>query len=57
MVDYPFLQGRSFVFASQYAKLLPSELAGQYLSAAINVLEASSAGIPIKLSAVKAIKK
>ncbi|KAI5119706.1 hypothetical protein M0805_001421 [Coniferiporia weirii] len=54
--EYPFLQGRSFVFASQYSKLLPSQLAGHYMSAAIDVLEADGAGIPIKVSAVKAIQ-
>ena len=56
-IECPFLQGRSFVFASQFSKLLPSQLAGQYMSAAIDVLEADSAGIPIKVSAVKAIQK
>jgi importin-9 len=55
--EYPFLQGRAFVFASQYAKLLPSQLAGQYLDAAIQVIEASEAGIPVKISAIKAIHK
>ena len=55
--ETPFLQGRSFVFASQYAKILPEHLAGQYLSAAIEVMEASDSGIPIKLSAVKAVNK
>ncbi|EJD03488.1 ARM repeat-containing protein [Fomitiporia mediterranea MF3/22] len=54
--DCPFLQGRSFVFASQYSKLLPSQLADQYMSAAITVMENENAGIPIKVSAVKAIQ-
>ncbi|KAJ7109870.1 armadillo-type protein [Mycena epipterygia] len=53
--EYPFLQGRGFVFASQYAKLLPVQLAGQYLDAAIQVVEASEAGVPVKISAVRAI--
>ncbi|KAL0068448.1 hypothetical protein AAF712_004526 [Marasmius tenuissimus] len=53
--DFPFLQGRGFVFASQYAKLLPVQLAGQYLEAAVHVVEANDAGIPIKVSAVKAV--
>ncbi|KAL0575020.1 hypothetical protein V5O48_006949 [Marasmius crinis-equi] len=52
---FPFLQGRGFVFASQYAKLLPVQLAGQYLEAAVHVVEANDAGIPIKVSAVKAV--
>ncbi|KAG6810962.1 hypothetical protein H0H92_009610 [Tricholoma furcatifolium] len=50
----PFLQGRGFVFASKYAKLLSVEFAGQYLDAALQVIEASEAGIPVKISAVKA---
>ena len=55
--EYPFLQGRGFVFASQYAKLLPTQLAGQYLDAAVQVIEADNAGIPVKISAVKAVHK
>jgi len=57
IVEHQFLQGRAFVFASQYAKLLPIDLAGQYLEAAVQVIEASEAGIPVKISAVKAIHK
>ena len=57
LAEFPFLQGRAFVFASQYAKLLPGQLAGQYLDAAIQVLEAPEASIPVKVSAVKAIHK
>ncbi|KIY50482.1 ARM repeat-containing protein [Fistulina hepatica ATCC 64428] len=53
--ELPFLQGRAFVFASQYSKLLPAELTGQYLEAALQVVEATEAGIPVKVSAVKAI--
>ncbi|KAI5998077.1 armadillo-type protein [Pisolithus albus] len=53
--EFPFLQGRAFVFASQFAKLLPLQIAGQYLEAAAQVLESTVAGIPVKVSAVKAI--
>ncbi|TFY55031.1 hypothetical protein EVJ58_g8505 [Rhodofomes roseus] len=53
--DCPFLQGRAFVFASQYTKVLPVEMAGQYLQATVQVLEASEANVPIKISAVKAV--
>jgi hypothetical protein len=56
-LEHPFLQGRGFVFASQYAKLLPLDSAGQYLDAAIQVVEATEAGIPVKISAVKAVHK
>ncbi|KAF8913175.1 armadillo-type protein [Gymnopilus junonius] len=53
--DFPFLQGRGFVFASQYAKVLPLQSAGHYLGAAIQVLESPETGVPVKISAVKAV--
>ncbi|TFK42052.1 armadillo-type protein [Crucibulum laeve] len=53
--EFPFLQGRGFVFASQFAKLLPLQSAGHYLEAAIQVVEANDANVPVKISAVKAI--
>ncbi|EDR15931.1 uncharacterized protein LACBIDRAFT_242896 [Laccaria bicolor S238N-H82] len=53
--EHPFLQGRGFVFASQYAKLLPLDSAGHYLDATIQVVESTEAGIPVKISAVKAV--
>ncbi|KIM47710.1 hypothetical protein M413DRAFT_62252 [Hebeloma cylindrosporum] len=53
--DFPFLQGRAFVFASQYAKLLPLQSAAHYMNASIQVLESPEAGVPVKISAVKAI--
>ncbi|THH14476.1 hypothetical protein EW146_g5852 [Bondarzewia mesenterica] len=52
--ERPFLQGRCLVFASRYAKLLPVEIAGQYLEAAVQVIESRETGIPFKISAVKA---
>lgn len=55
--ECPFLQGRGFVFASQFSRLLPQEIAGSYLDAAIRVIENDGAQIPIKASAVKAIQK
>jgi hypothetical protein len=55
--EFPFLQGRGFVFASQFAKLLPLQLAGQYLDVAVQVIETAEAGIPVKISAVKALHK
>ncbi|KAI0066668.1 ARM repeat-containing protein [Artomyces pyxidatus] len=54
--DYPFMQGRCLVFASRYAKLLPLEISGQYLDAAVQVIESPETGIPFKISAVKAIQ-
>ncbi|WWC92624.1 uncharacterized protein L201_007583 [Kwoniella dendrophila CBS 6074] len=54
--DTPFLQGRAFVFASQFASLLSENLAGQYLGAAVHVLESREVSVPVKISAVKTIK-
>ncbi|KAH0837873.1 armadillo-type protein [Lanmaoa asiatica] len=53
--EFPFLQGRGFVFASQFAKLLPLQMAGQYLEAAMHAIESNSSSIPVKVSAVKAV--
>ncbi|KAG0198042.1 Importin 9 [Mortierella sp. GBA30] len=52
--DVPFLQGRSFVFASQFAKLLPSNLASQYVSAAVEAILRSPSAV-VKISALKAL--
>ncbi|KAG0276851.1 hypothetical protein BGZ95_006953 [Linnemannia exigua] len=50
----PFLQGRSFVFASQFAPILPLNLAAQYVSSAVEaILNAPSA--VVKVSALKAL--
>ena len=57
MLDYPFLQGRGFVFASQFASSLPAQLAGQYLEAAIQAIEMQDACSILKISAVKAVQK
>lgn len=56
-VECPFLQGRCLVFASRFAKLLPAHIAGQYLDAAVQVVESADTGIPFKISAIKAIHK
>ncbi|KAG6849551.1 hypothetical protein H0H93_007499 [Arthromyces matolae] len=53
--QYPFLQGRGFVFASQFSNILPSHFSGQYLDAALQVIEAAEPGVPVKISAVKAV--
>ncbi|CAG8680386.1 6167_t:CDS:10, partial [Gigaspora rosea] len=45
--EYPFLQGRAFVFASQYAVLLPGELASRYVSEAVCAIQGIGA-IPVK---------
>lgn len=57
LADVPFLQGRSFVFASQFAEILPQSLAKQYLDAAVQVLDSTEAGVPVKVSAVRALTK
>ncbi|KAG0321166.1 Importin 9 [Linnemannia gamsii] len=52
--NLPFLQGRSFVLASQFAPILPLNLAVQYVSAAVEaILKAPSA--VVKVSALKAL--
>ncbi|GAA5867303.1 hypothetical protein JCM1840_005019 [Sporobolomyces johnsonii] len=53
--NLPFLQGRAFVFASQFSEALPPQLAKQYIDAAIQVLDAAEAGVPVKVSAVRAL--
>ncbi len=55
--EYPFLQGRAFVFASQFVLVLEeAKMSGQYLEAAIQALEAETE-VPVKLSAIKTIRK
>ncbi|WOO82150.1 Importin-9 [Vanrija pseudolonga] len=54
--EAPFLQGRAFVFASQFAGLLPAALAQEYLSTAILALGSPTTSVPVKISAVKTIK-
>lgn len=56
-VEAPFLQGRAFVFASQFSSFLPQTLVTQYLDAAVSVLESPEVSVPVKISAVKTIKK
>ncbi|CAG8673947.1 10649_t:CDS:10, partial [Racocetra persica] len=53
--EYPFLQGRAFVFASQYATLLPGELASRYVSEAVCAIQGIGA-IPVKVSALRALQ-
>ncbi|CAG8679477.1 17253_t:CDS:2 [Dentiscutata erythropus] len=54
-IEYPFLQGRAFVFASQYAVLLPGELATRYVSEAVRAIQEIGA-IPVKVSALRALQ-
>lgn len=51
------MQGRAFVFASQFSKVLPGDIAGQYVDAVVQVLEAQDISVPVKVSAVRAIRK
>ncbi|KAF8634940.1 hypothetical protein AX15_000671 [Amanita polypyramis BW_CC] len=55
LAEYPFLQGRGFVFASQFSWLLPAQSAGNYLDIAIRVIESPGVSDPLKVSAVKAV--
>ncbi|KAI1299168.1 hypothetical protein EDD11_006488 [Mortierella claussenii] len=52
--DFPFLQGRSFVFASQFAPILPANLASQYVSAAVEAMMKAQS-VVVKVSALKAL--
>ncbi|CAG8527205.1 7772_t:CDS:10, partial [Cetraspora pellucida] len=47
--------GRAFVFASQYATLLPGELASRYVSEAVCAIQGAGA-IPVKVSALRALQ-
>lgn len=51
------MQGRGFIFVSQFAKALPAESAGLYLDAAIQAIESTTASDPVKISAVRAVQK
>ncbi|KAI7903140.1 armadillo-type protein [Cokeromyces recurvatus] len=53
--DLPFLQGRAFVFASEFAKILPNDMSSQYVSVAVQALQSPNSGIPVKISALRAL--
>ena len=54
--DTPFLQGRAFIFASQFADEL-GPLAERYLDAAVQAMASEDVSVPVKISAVKTVKK
>lgn len=54
--DTPFLQGRAFIFASQFADELGT-MAERYLAAAVEAMASDEVSIPVKISAVKTVKK
>jgi len=56
-IAYPFLQGRCLFLASRFADLLPQDVRGQYLDAAVQVIESNETEVPFKVSAVKSIKQ
>ncbi|KAG9295192.1 hypothetical protein G9A89_006173 [Geosiphon pyriformis] len=53
--DLPFLQGRAFVFSSQFASILPANHAFQYVSAAVVAVQSNGA-IPVQISGLRALK-
>jgi len=55
LTEFPFAQGRAFVFASEYAQVLPTNLAEQYVRAAVEALKTTDGTIPVKISALKAL--
>ncbi|CAK9782992.1 ARM repeat-containing protein [Cutaneotrichosporon oleaginosum] len=54
--DAPFLQGRAFVFASQFASPLSDNVAQHYLNATVEALSSENISVPVKISAVKTIR-
>ncbi|CAG8628530.1 5148_t:CDS:10, partial [Ambispora leptoticha] len=55
MNEQPFLQGRAFVFISQFASILPVEHASNYIEATVTALQQNGA-IPLQVSALKALQ-
>jgi hypothetical protein len=55
--DCPLLQGRCLVFASKYSNSFSAEVASRYGSLSAQLIESQRAELPLKLSAVKAIRK
>ena len=55
--EFPYLQARSLIFASKFSGLASAEIARQYAAHSVTILESKDSGIPVKLSAVKAIRK
>ncbi|KAI8368240.1 armadillo-type protein [Radiomyces spectabilis] len=53
--DFPFLQGRAFVFASEFAKILPVNMASEYVAVAVHALKSPVSGVPVKISALRAL--
>ncbi|CAJ0830991.1 9152_t:CDS:10 [Entrophospora sp. SA101] len=53
---FPFLRGRAFVFASQFASVLPGELTSGFIKAAIEAIKDPDGTIPVKVSALRALK-
>lgn len=49
------MQGRAFVFASEFAKILPADMSSQYVAVAVHALQALGSGIPVKISALRAL--
>ncbi|KAJ9105109.1 hypothetical protein QFC20_004396 [Naganishia adeliensis] len=55
--EFPFLQGRGFVFASSFVLILSEKgISAQYLEAAVQALESDAVDAVVKISAVKCIR-
>ncbi|KAI5452485.1 hypothetical protein NCC49_000648 [Naganishia albida] len=55
--EFPFLQGRAFVFASSFVLILSEKgISAQYLEAAVQALESDAVEAVVKISAVKCIR-
>jgi importin-9 len=55
--DIPLLQGRCLVFASKFSTSFSPDVASKYGILSAQVIESQRADLPLKLSAVKAIRK
>lgn len=55
--DTPYLQGRAFVFASQFITALPESAGADYISQALAAIAHDETSIPVKLSAIRGIVK
>lgn len=57
VADTPYLQGRAFVFASQFITALPESAGADFLSQALSAIAHEETSIPVKLSAIRGIVK
>jgi hypothetical protein len=57
LLDQPYLQGRAFVFCSQFVTALDTKTVEQFVQQALAVLHGAHVAAAVKLSAVRALSK